>query len=525
MDGIAVIGGGPAGSTIAALLAQRGFEVKLFEAARFPRPHIGESLLPATIEALELSGAADKVRAAGFTIKNGATMAWGVNHELWSWYFRETNKAQPHSYQVNRDEFDQILLQHAAECGVRVHENTRAESVRFKGPNAVGITIDGELTESSYVIDATGQHALIADQQEAKTWDDNFRNLAAYRYYRGGTHMSEDAAGNILVESVADGWLWKIPLKDQVSSVGVVADRDSAMESIRTQSLDAWFDEVLESSVYTSSFLEHATALGACTATRDWSYVANHFTGPRHCLIGDAACFIDPLFSTGVHLAIYSATIGAALVTTTFRKPELATAAAEAFERQYRQHYGHFRELAHLFYGSNRSVDSYFWRTRQITGEEQYSPRAAFVRAVSGQASRGYERTTLTHGALPSNFLAAIEDLETDRRNRESSLGDLSDTTLFTIATDLNVEEVALFAGDEFELGMVVRRDGLDDIPISPFVAEVIALVTANPSTTQQLAASLASRDWGSETIRTSLSPTLQLLYVEGIIEQSRESN
>ena len=519
MDGIAVIGGGPAGSTIAALLAQRGFEVQLFEATRFPRPHIGESLLPATIEALELSGAADKVRSAGFTIKNGATMAWGVNHKLWTWYFRETNKAQPHSYQVNRDEFDHILLEHARESGAHVREDTRVQRVCFDGDAAVGVEVEGEMHSASYVIDATGQHSLIANQRNSKTWDDDFRNLAVYRYYHGGSHLSGDASGNILVESVTDGWLWKIPLKDDVSSVGVVADRDTAIAAIREQTLDSWFDNVIASSDYTSTFLTDAQPIGPCSATRDWSYETERFTGPRHCLIGDAACFIDPLFSTGVHLAIYSATIGAALVKTTLDTPNLAPLAAEAFERQYRQHYGHFRELARLFYGSNRSIDSYFWQTRQITGESEYSPRAAFVRAVSGQASNGYERTTLFHGALPENFTRALSDVELRRQTRKGSLRNLNESSVLRVRDTVEIENAAIFNGELFEQGEVVRRRGLDDIPVSRFVATVISCISSNAITVRELGEAMICEGWSTEITEASLNPTLELLILEGIVE------
>ena len=522
MDGIAVIGGGPAGSTIAALLAQRGFEVQLYEATRFPRPHIGESLLPATIEALELSGAAEKVRAAGFTVKNGATMAWGVDHELWTWYFRETNVTQPHAYQVNRDEFDQILLDHASESGVHVQEGTRVQRVRFDDDGAIGLDVEGEMLPASYVIDATGQHSLVANQQNVKSWDKDFKNLAAYRYYRGGKHMPGDASGNILVESVADGWLWKIPLKDHVSSVGVVADRDTATKAIRSRSLDGWFEDVIASSNYTSSFLADAQPIGTCSATRDWSYETSRFTGPRHCLIGDAACFIDPLFSTGVHLAIFSATIGAALVATTLKNPDLASLAAEAFERQYRQHYGHFRELARLFYGSNRSVNSYFWQTRQITGEDEYSPRAAFVRAVSGQASTGYERTTLFHSVLPDSFTNALHEIESGRRQRQDNLHQLAESTVLTLSDSVQIDEVALFNGDIFEHGTVIRRPALDDIPISPFVADALTLIKKYSPNLAELPDLLAKRGWNAGVINSSLRSTVRLLYVEGILRERR---
>lgn len=523
MDGIAVIGGGPAGSTIAALLAQRGFDVQLFEATCFPRPHIGESLLPATIEALELSGAAEKVRSAGFTVKNGATMAWGDNHELWTWYFRETNKSQPHAFQVNRDEFDHVLLEHARDSGVHIREETKVQRVCFDGNDAIGVEVEGEIYPSAYVIDATGQHSLVANQQQAKSWDEDFRNLAVYRYYRGGSHMPGDASGNILVESVSEGWLWKIPLKDHISSVGVVADRDTATTAIRDRTLDSWFDDVIASSDYTSSFLSQARPVGPCSATRDWSYQAKRFTGPSHCLIGDAACFIDPLFSTGVHLAVYSATIGAALVATTLNDPPLASLAAEAFERQYRQHYDHFRELARLFYGSNRSVDSYFWQARRITGETEYSPRAAFVRAVSGQASNGYERTTLFHGALPENFTRALSDVESRRQTRRGSLRNLNESSVLQVADTVAIENAAIFNGEFFEQGKVIRRKGLDDIPVSRFVAAVISCIKSNAIGVSAIADALIIGGWSKEITESALNPTLELLTLEGIVEIDQE--
>lgn len=478
-------------------------------------------MLPATIQALELSGAAEKVRAAGFTVKRGATMAWGIDHELWTWYFHETNKVQPHAYQVNRDEFDDILLNHAISCGVKVHENTKVDRVRFDDEHAIGIEINGTFHSARFVVDASGQYSLIANQHQDKVWDDEFRNLAVYRYYESGTHLADDAAGNILVESIADGWLWKIPLKDGISSVGIVADRDHATEAIRASTLEQWFEQVVKSSDYTSALLEDATGIGPVTATRDWSYSAKRFTGPKHCLIGDAACFIDPLFSTGVHLAIYSATIGAAFVTTALEDPTFAPLAAESFERQYREHYSHFRELARLFYGSNRSIDSYFWQARQITGEDQYAPRDAFVRAVSGQTSHGYERTTLSHGELPSSFLNALDDIEAGRERRRSALDQEDSNGEFFVSADIELVDSALFTGEKYEAGTVIRRTGLSDLPVSPFVAAVVAQLRAESSDMTKLKQILITQGWPNDTVTAALKPTVDLLFLEGILERS----
>lgn len=519
MTSVAVVGGGPAGSTLAALLAKQEFDVCIYEADHFPRPHIGESLLPATLQALELSGAADAVRACGFTVKHGASMVWGKNNDLWSWYFRETNVVQPYAFQVNRDEFDNILLQHAGNCGAQINQGARVDRVCFDGSQAVGIEVDGTLVEADFVVDASGQSALLATQSDSREWDSEFRNLAVYRYFKGGEHLQGDDSGNILVEAIASGWLWKIPLKNEISSVGVVVDRDHALTQIRESSIEGWFAQQIADSNYTNDLLQDAQPLGSCTAVRDWSYQVNDIAGTRHCLIGDAACFIDPLFSTGVHLAIYSATLAAALVTTTFRNPGIADAARSAFVADYKQQYQHFRELARLFYASNRSVDSYFWEARRITGDDALTPRNAFVQAVSGQAPSGYERTTLWHGALPKSFLEAVESIESQRRIIQSKIdSELSKSTKLNLAPGVSMEPKALFAGTEFAQGLVIQRDGFKDVSISPFVQNVVALLGQSPATIGQLESVLTRNGWGHNIVAEALLPTLHVLLLEQIV-------
>ena len=514
-----VIGGGPAGSTVAALLASRGFNVTVYEAQRFPRPHIGESLLPATIRALELSGAAEAVRKAGFTVKLGATMSWGKDDSLWSWYFRETNETQPHAYQVNRDEFDHILLNHASDCGASVLQQSRVERVHFDDGTAKGIYLDGRLIDADFVIDASGQYALTAKQNNLIDWDEDFRNLSVYRYFSGGKHLDNDASGNILVEATPDGWLWKIPLRDHVSSVGVVADRDRALEDIRESTTSAWFSQQIEKSKHVRTLLASADPIGTCVAVRDWSYQTKQFVGVRHCLIGDAACFIDPLFSTGVHLAIYSATLAAALVTTIFKNPPLADAARVAFDHDYRTQYRHFRELARLFYSSNRSVNSYFWEARRLTGETSYTPRNAFVRAVSGQTEVGYERTTLSHGVLPSSFTKSVNAIESRRVEIQEKIKErLNPSTQLRLATDVKVATKALLSENQYEEGLVIERPSLADVSVSPFVADIIQGVHESPDSIDGIVDGLLRRGWDEDIIASALKPCLNLLLVDEVL-------
>ena len=238
---VVVIGGGPAGSTVASLLAQAGFAVRLFERARFPRPHVGESLLPATLAILDEIGVLPAVAAEGFTKKWGATMCWGRDAEPWSWYFRETNRRHPHAYQVWRPRFDEILLQHSQTCGAIVQQGIGVRDVLFDGDRATGVVLeDGQRIAARMIVDASGQASLLATKLGLKTWDSFFRNLAVYGYFSDCPHLDPPDQGNIFIESFADGWLWKIPLADRLSSVGVVVDRDAGMRAIREIGLSAF---------------------------------------------------------------------------------------------------------------------------------------------------------------------------------------------------------------------------------------------------------------------------------------------
>ena len=238
---IIVIGGGPAGSCVSALLARQGLAVVLLERERFPRPHVGESLLPASIPILDDLGVLDEVKRAGFTVKRGATMIWGADRDPWSWHFSETNASNPHSYQVWRPEFDAILLNNARRADVDVREGCQATGVVFDDAGtAVAVRCrpaDGSGSETElparYVVDASGQGGLLSRQLGLRQWDDFFRNLAVYGYYRGGERLPAPDDGNILIESQPAGWLWHIPLRDSWASVGAVVDAETGQQGIR----------------------------------------------------------------------------------------------------------------------------------------------------------------------------------------------------------------------------------------------------------------------------------------------------
>ena len=465
---IVVIGGGPAGSTVATLLARAGRAVTLFERAQFPRAHVGESLLPATLAVLEDIGVLPAIEREGFVKKWGATMCWGRDSEPWNWYFKETNRRFPHAYQVWRPRFDQILLEHSSASGADVREGVAVVDVEFRDACANVLLEDGSRVATTMVVDATGQASLLARKLGLKEWDEAFRNLAVYGYFADCPHLPPPDDGNILIESSQDGWLWKIPLAGGLSSVGAVVDRDYGARAIRDLGRRGFLAGQIAASKRIAALVGMREPTAEPVAVRDWSYAASRMTGPGYVLIGDAACFVDPLFSTGVHLAISAAHIGAAYVGSALDDPAFAAEAADAFERLYRTQYEHFHELARLFYAGNRSVDSYFWEARRITGASS-APREAFVRAVSGQAAAGYERSVLNRGVLPSAFADIAEAV----KPIDVAATDVANLTP-ALAPGLELVQTAVLGDGRFERGYALRGERRVDLPVSPLVAHLV---------------------------------------------------
>ena len=480
---------------------------------------MGESLLPATLAVLEDIGVLPAIEAEGFVRKAGATMSWGSDTKPWSWHFAETNRRFPHSYQVWRPRFDQILLDHSAACGVRVHQGEAVRSVHDSGIELA----NGDRVDASMVVDATGQSALVASARGLQEWDAFFRNLAVYGYFEGGCHLDPPDDGNIFIEAYEHGWLWKIPLAGGVSSVGAVVDRDYATASIRKVGREPFFRAQVAATTRSSALLRDAVLRDGPFAVRDWSWCATAMTAPGVVLVGDAACFIDPLFSTGVHLAVTGAHLAAAYVTTALRNPPLAHRAAESYERLYRTQYRHFHELATLFYASNRARDSYFWEARRLTGATQRDPRAAFVRAVSGQSPAGYERSVLRHGVLPEDFTTA---LEREFAARDARRMRPDGATRVRLAAGLEVRAAAVLGDGRFEPGYVIAGPDRDDLPVSALVASVghyasgDARGDARGDTLDTIVARIAlANDADAERVGEAVVAAAELLIADGVLE------
>ena len=529
-----VIGGGPAGSTAATMLARKGRRVLLLERDRFPREHVGESLLPASMPLFEELGVLPAIEAAGFLRKWGAVMVWGKDPEPWSWYFRETNRRYPHSFQVWRARFDQILLENGRTQGVDVREGCRVLEVMFDGDRATGVRYaceDGERTIGArFVVDASGQTGLLGRSLGLRRADPYFRNLAVYGYFTGAEQVPAPDESNIFIESYPDGWCWTIPLHTGWTSVGVVTDSRRAQQEMQRSGHEPFFREQISQASHTAHRLRVATMVSGPVVVRDWSYVSDEVVGDGFILSGDAACFVDPLFSSGVHLALSSGILAAAYVHTALDHPEMREPAGKVYKQLYYRQYGHFRELAKLFYSSNRSVDSYFWEARRILGaDESESPRHSFIQAVAGQPVQGYERAVLERGDAPRGFAEGVRAIESDRELRRShvdaALIDSADVEILRrlvpqLEPGAKLERKPVLGDGEFVWGYTLATGGNPEgLPVSTLVASAVALIDGQRSVADLLAE--LSRGFAGverEKLAAAVIPALRILYVDGAI-------
>ena len=403
---VIVIGGGPAGSVAAGFLAQAGRRVVLFERERFPRYHIGESLLSATMPILDALGVMPAIESAGFVRKPGGTFVWGANAEPWSFFFADDPGGRTHAFHVVRAEFDHLLLRHAAALGAEVREAHRVETVAFAdGINRV-VALDehGATVEAAapWVIDASGQQALLGRRDQLRQFDPFFKNLAVFSYFEGAERLAGPIEGNILSAAFADGWFWFIPLHDGTTSVGAVIDAQRFAGEVGGDASELYLRLIARCDEIARR-VRHAKLVSPVRVIRDYSYVSSAFYGPGYLLAGDAACFIDPVFSTGVHLACLSGYLAArALESMHGELPAAVDAALADYDARYRAAFERYLRFLYFFYDHHADRDSYFWTARKILNPDlPLEARTAFVRLMSGTGD------LLGHDAALADELAA----------------------------------------------------------------------------------------------------------------------
>ena len=501
----------------------------LLERERFPREHVGESLLPASMPILQDLGVLKQVESAGFPKKYGATMLWGSDPEPWSWYFKETNRTWPHAYQVWRPTFDNILLDNARANRVQVREECAVTAPILEGDRVTGVTYrtqDGSTTSihADWTIDASGQSAVLGRSLQLRQWDPYFRNMAVYAYFQGASRLHDpDPTNNIFIESYQHGWTWNIPLANDTASVGIVVDSELGQRGISEHGVHDYYTRQLRAAPRTARMVADAQITTPARVIKDWSYTSDRMIGDGWILVGDAACFIDPLFSSGVHLAMMSAVMAAAYIQAARNDPTMRQPAARLYQQLYRKEYGHFRELARLFYSSNRTVDSYFWEARRIIGDDDQESRRSFIRAVAGQAPRGYERAVLDKGRLPTDLTDAIQKIESGRLHRAANFDpDRLHDTVPKLAPGARLERGLTFAEDQFQWSpLLITLDRPEGAPVSQLVAALIAAIDGHRTVArvlEQLTTGIESAEQ-RRLAEDAITTSLHILHADAAVE------
>jgi halogenation protein CepH len=480
---VVVAGGGPGGSTLASLVAMQGHRTLVLEKEIFPRYQIGESLLPSTVHGVcRLTGVADDLARAGFTRKHGGMFRWGATPEPWAFMFSISPKAAGRTsfaYQVERSKFDQILLDGARRNGVDVRENCTARDVIESGDRVRGIRYtDGDGVSrqalARYVVDASGHKSRLYSQVGGtREYSDFFQSLALFGYFTGGKRLDEPYSGNILCVAFGSGWFWYIPLSPGLTSVGAVVNQEEAAK-VQGDPERALLNLIKECPMI-DDFLASATRVtdgqyGQIRVRKDYSYRHTSFWRPGMALVGDAACFVDPVFSSGVHLATYGALLAARSINSVLAGLVDERRAFGEFEARYRREYAVFYEFLMSFYDMHVDESSYFWSAKKVT-KGSSSELESFVDLVAGLSSgeaslTGADGAASRFQARSEEFAAAVDNLAQDE---EQSMVPLFKSTVVrqALAEGGQVQARALLGEDAepeealFDGGLVASGDGL----------------------------------------------------------------
>jgi flavin-dependent dehydrogenase len=319
---VLVIGGGPAGSTVSTLLAAKGWNVALLEKDTHPRFHIGESLLPCNMPLLDRLGVMNELRQIG-VVKPGIDFTMPDDNRAVSFKFAEAlDHVPPTAFQVRRSEFDHMLIQNAARKGVHIDEGVRVADVDLNTEGRVSVRTagDGGFARSysaRFLIDASGRDTLLGRKLGIKERNPKHASAALFAHFRGVERRSGEDEGNISIYWFEHGWIWMIPLRGDVMSIGVVSD-PTYLQS-RTTAPEAFLLASLELSTPAAARSRHAEMITPATATGNYSYLCRSNWGPNYVMVGDAFAFIDPVFSSGVYFAMKSSAIAADAVDTWLR--------------------------------------------------------------------------------------------------------------------------------------------------------------------------------------------------------------
>ena len=367
-----VIGCGPAGSTISTLLAQKGRDVATVDKDRHPRFHIGESLLPLNMPILQRLGVWEELQKIGIR-KDAAEFESRARGKTVCFRFEEAfDKRWPYAFQVRRSQYDLMLLQNAAAKGARIYEGARVTAVEFgdlaKGQEHV-VTVQPENGEAQtwrtrFLVDASGRDTFLSGRFGIKRKNKHHASAAIFGHFRNARRNAGAAEGHITIAWFDQGWFWFIPLYDGITSVGAVC-RPEYLKT-RKNSPTEFLMQTIAQSPEIAARLEKAEIIEPATATGNYSYTSEYMSGNGFLMVGDAWAFVDPVFSSGVYLAMNSATLGADVVDQVLADPARAPRLYRQFDRTIRRGVKTFSWL--IYRMTSPAIRQLFMAPRNVFG-------------------------------------------------------------------------------------------------------------------------------------------------------------
>ena len=360
---VIVMGGGPAGSSVAGILAREGRQVILFEKEVFPRHHIGESLMTDTYWTFRRLGLLEKLKESPFVRKYSVQFANAAGKESRPFYFFESvHHESAVTWQVTRAQFDHLLIDHAAEQGAVVHQGVLVKQVLFEGDRAVGVEVqmqDGSREKffANVIVDATGQSAMLSNKFRWRVRDPKLKKAVLYSYFKGAHREPDLNGGATLVlrtETGSGGWFWYIPLENDITSVGIVADPEYLLKN-RGQDLAKIFHEEVEKCEPCRRRVAGGTRVDKIYSILDYSYRSKQNAGNGFILIGDAYGFLDPIYSSGVLLALKMAELAADAIHDAFNHNDFSAARLGQYQTKLDRGIESMRKLVYAFYNEGFS--------------------------------------------------------------------------------------------------------------------------------------------------------------------------
>lgn len=353
---VVIIGGGPAGSVAASRLAQKGIDALILEREKFPRFHIGESLLPNGNHVLKTIGVWDKITSAGFIEKRGAQFTLADRSRTVRNVFAQGwIPGLDMTYQVERARFDDILLRHAQQSGAQVQEERRVTRVSRTGDHwRIEAEHQGQTATftADWVIDASGRHCVMGRAMKLEKSPLPYPGrMAVFNHFEHMVRDQGEMAGDIIVMRLSDAWFWAIPISPTVTSVGVVLQKNNGRQA--GESWESLFWRKVGESPFLTQALAQANALGEYRIESDYSFSHTDFGRDRCLLAGDAASFIDPVFSSGVYLALESGLLAADEIANALTTPGSVRAEARLYARYtkaMKTRIGYMRQLIDAYY-------------------------------------------------------------------------------------------------------------------------------------------------------------------------------